>query len=94
MNSQNKNPDPDADKISFTEAEIRFIKKLDEKRVKTEDRFPLVTALLATFGFVSLLYGFEKLIDQNDFLTRNPLLLLVIGLTTLGITGKIYKKLN
>lgn len=92
MNNQNK--DPNADKISFTEAEIRFIKKLDEQRVKTENRFPLVTALLATFGFVSVLYGFEKLIDQNDFLTRNPLLLLTIGLTTLAITGTVYKKLN
>lgn len=90
MSNQNQNDE----KISFTEAEIRFIKKLDEQRVKTENRFPLVTALLATFGFVSLLYGFEKLIDQNDFLTRNPLLLLVIGLTTLGVTGTIYKKLN
>lgn len=90
MSNSNQNDD----KISFTEAEIRFIKKLDEQRVKTENRFPLVTALLATFGFVCLLYGFEKLIDQNDFLTGNPLLLLVIGLTTLGVTGTIYKKLN
>ncbi len=82
------------DKISFTEAEIRFIKKLDEQRVKAEDKFPLVTALIATFGFVSLLYGFEKLIDSVDLLADNPAILLVLGLVILGVTGTVYKKLN
>lgn len=81
-------------KVSFTEAEIQFIKKLDEKRVKAEARFPLLTALFATFGFVSLLYGFEKIIDKVTFLSNNPIVLLLIGLLILGVTGTVYKKLN
>ena len=84
----------DNDKVPFTEAEVRFIKKLDEKRVRAESRFPLITALFATFGFVSLLYGFEKIIDNIDFLSSNPVVLLVLGLVILGVTGTVYKKLN
>lgn len=84
----------DKDKISFTDAEVRFIKKLDEKRVNAEARFPLLTALFATFGFVSLLYGLEKIIDNIKFLSNNPVVLLILGLVILAITGTVYKKLN
>ena len=72
----------------------KLIKKLDEKRHNAEVRFPLPTALLATFGFVSVLYGFEKLIDSNEFLSEHPVILLLTGLIVLGITGTVYKKLN
>lgn len=82
------------EKVPFTEAEIRFIKKLDEQRIKAENKFPLVTALLVTFGFVSVLYGFEKMIDRVDFFVEYPYILLIIGLITLALTGAVYKKLN
>ena len=82
------------EKVPFNEAEVRFIKKLDEKRTLAETRFPLVTALFATFGFVCLLYGFEKMIDGIDFLANNPISLLIIGLIILAVTGTVYKKLN
>ena len=93
-NNTNNDHHDQANKISFTEAEIQFIKKLDEKRVKAEQKFPLVTALLVTFGLVSVLYGFEKLIDRVDFFVAHPYVLLVIGLVLLGVTGTVYKKLN
>lgn len=80
--------------ISFTEAEIRFIKKLDKQRIQVERRYPLVTALLVTFGFVSVLYGFEKMIDRVDFFAEHPYVLLAVGLITLGLTGTVYKKLS
>ena len=80
--------------ISFTEAEIRFIKKLDEQRVRVERRYPLMTALLVTFGFVSVLYGFEKIIDRIDFFVEHPYVLLTVGLVTLWLTGTVYKKLS
>jgi hypothetical protein len=82
------------EKVSFTEAEIRFIKKLDEQRLKAENRFPLVTALFVTFGLVAVLYGFEKLIDRISFFVNYPYVLLVIGLVILWLTGTVYKKLN
>lgn len=81
-------------KQSFTEAEVQLLKKLDKQRSLAEKRFPLITSLVATFGFVSLLYGFEKLIDSISFLSDNPIILLLVGLVTLGVTGTIYKKLN
>ncbi len=80
--------------ISFTEAEIRFIKKLDKQRIKAENRFPLITALLVTFGFVSVLYGFEKMIDRVQFFVNYPHVLLVIGLVILALSGTVYKKLT
>lgn len=81
-------------KNSFTEAELQLLRKLDEKRASAENKFPLITALVATFGFVSLLYGFEKFIDSIPFLADNPAVLFIIGITTLAVTGTIYKKIG
>lgn len=82
------------DRVSFTEAEIRFIKKLDKQRMITEAKFPLLTGLAATFGFVAVLYGFEKIIDSIPLLANNPVALLVTGLAVLAVTGTVFKKLN
>ncbi len=82
------------DHVPFTEAEVRFIKKLDEQRIRAERRFPLVTALFITFGFVAVLYGFEKMIDRVEFFVNYPWVLTIIGLIILGLTGAVYKKLN
>lgn len=80
--------------MPFTDAEERFIEKMVEKRDNAELKFPLPTALAATFGFVSVLYGFEKMIDNVELFAENPVILLVTGLIILGITGSVYKKLN
>lgn len=82
------------DLIPFTQVEEKFIEKMIEKRDSAEVRFPLLTALAVTFGFVSTLYGFEKMIDKVDLFVDKPWILLVIGITILGVTGSIYKKLN
>ncbi len=82
------------ERIPFTESEVNFIKKINQKRVTAEARFPLITALFATFGFVSLLSGFEKIIDSIDFLSNNPIVLFMVGLIILVLTGTVYKKLN
>jgi hypothetical protein len=80
--------------VPFTQAEEKFIEKMIEKRDRAEVRFPLITALAVTFGFVSVLYGFEKMIDRVDLFVNHPWILLIIGLVILAITGSIYKKLN
>lgn len=82
------------DYIPFTQQEERLIKALRDQRDKAELKFPLLTGLLVTFGFVSVLYGFEKMIDNITFLSENPVILLFMGLTILGVTGAVYKKLN
>ena len=82
------------DTTPLTKAEKELVRKLDNQRVRAENRFPMITALVATFGFVSVLYGFEKLIDSSEFLSDNPIILLVLGLAILVVTGTVYKKLN
>lgn len=63
-------------------------------RDSTFTRFPIIFSLLTTFGLVATLYGFEKVIDNIDFLSNHPEILLVVGLLTLAGTGTLYKKLS
>ena len=78
----------------FTEAEQKIIHKIADERSRVETRFPLLFGMLITFGFVSILYGFEKLIDSVDLFANNPWILLITGLVILLVTGAAYKKLN
>jgi len=57
-------------------------------------RFPLLFTMLSTFGLVATLYGFEKVIDEIDFLANRPWAILGLGLSTLLFTGALYKKLR
>jgi hypothetical protein len=81
-------------KTPFTKAEERLIEKFVEKRVKAQTKYPLLFILLVTFGAVATLQGFQRLIDKIPVLSDNPWILLVAGLTTLLLTGTLYKKLN
>lgn len=74
-------------------AEEKVVGGLLRRRQSAFHRFPLLFTLLTTFGLVATLYGFERLIDQIDFLSRNPFILLGVGLLTLIVTGTLYKKL-
>jgi hypothetical protein len=80
--------------VPFTDAEERIINKIIDERSRVETRFPLVFALMITFGFVSTLYGFEKLIDRVPLFVDKPWLLLGIGISTLLATGAAYSKLK
>jgi len=80
--------------VPFTNAEERLIQKMVDERNRAEIRFPLVFSMLITFGFVSTLYGFEKLIDRINWFVENPWFLLLTGVLTLLITGAAYKKLS
>ena len=80
--------------VPFTDAEEKFIEKMIQKRHRAEVRYPLVMALAATFGFVCVLYGFEKMIDNISLFTNHPSILFIVGLIIMAITGTAYKKLN
>jgi hypothetical protein len=80
--------------VPFTDAEEKFIKKVVDERSLVETRYPLLFGLTATFGLVSVLYGFEKLIDRVELFVNNPWILLVIGVLLLLATGAAYRKLN
>lgn len=48
--------------------------------------------LLGAFGLVSLLYGFEKLLDRTA-LVDQPWTLVLLGVFLLLLTGSFYNKL-
>lgn len=84
--------------IPFTDVEERLANKLSDtvsaKRINAEVKHPIFFGLFTTFGFVSVLYGFEKLIDRVDLFVNNPWILLATGVLTLLATGTIYTKLH
>jgi hypothetical protein len=82
------------DFIPIIKGEEKLVEKAAQKRSAAETRYPLVYGLFATFGFVSTLYGFEKLIDKVDLFVDNPWILLATGVTTLLLTGTAYRKLS
>ncbi len=75
-----------------------LIQKEEEHVRKLRDtyaqKYPLTFGLGATFGFVSILYGFEKIIDRIDLFANNPWILLAFGLVILSITGTLYNKIR
>ena len=93
---------PEKDSLLFpkqvsksTEETMRVVDKVvAEKRQAVFKRFPLLLTLLATFGVVATLYGFERIIDTIPIFAENPFILFVVGLLALAFTGTLYKKLG
>jgi hypothetical protein len=63
-------------------------------RTSVLTRYPVLFSLLVTFGVAMTFLGFEQLVSQVAFLERNPIVLLIVGISILGVTGTLYKKLN
>ena len=78
---------------SFTGTARAVDKALLKKREAVFTRFPLLFAVLGSFGLVATFYGFERVMDQIG-LSENPWILLAIGLATLVFTGSLYRKLG
>ena len=78
-------------KQSLIQREEEHVRKI---RDTYANKYPVVFALGATFGFVATLYGFEKLIDRVDFFTDNPWILLAVGVSVLYVTGTFFNKLR
>lgn len=58
------------------------------------ERFPFLIISLSTFGLVAVLYSFEQMISMIPVLDENPLYVFLLGVTALGVTGQLYKKLQ
>jgi hypothetical protein len=71
-----------------------LVDKLEQTRKGVFERFPLLFTLLGTFGVVATFYGFEGIIDRVHLLSNNPLILLGVGISTLILSGTLYKKLG
>ncbi len=62
-------------------------------RMTVLQRFPVLFALLTTFGLVMTLLGLELLITEMSWLYERPRLMLLVGVSVLVATGTLYKKL-
>jgi hypothetical protein len=74
--------------------EDRILRLLKEERNRAKKKFPLLYALLATFGLVSTVAGLNKFIEDIEWLNNDPLYLVGLGLIILFITGAAYRKLG
>lgn len=57
-------------------------------------RFPIVFMLAVTFGFTATVTGMEQLLIKYDLLSSNPMIILILGVSTMILTGTLYKKLG
>jgi uncharacterized integral membrane protein len=76
------------------ELEDAVLKRFSRSRNTALQRYPFLFLILTTIGTILTISGFQKLIEQVQWLVSNPLLMLVIGLAFLGLTGALYKKLG
>ena len=82
------------DIIPLGKKEKELLKALGKHRDHATKKFPLGFALIGTFGVLTTMQGYQKLIDKIPLIHNNPWISLVIGLITLAITGTVYKKLG
>lgn len=57
-------------------------------------RYPILFGTLSLFGFVLVVYGFEKVADSIPFINEQPLLILLLGVFLLLLTGTLYKQIG
>lgn len=57
-------------------------------------RFPMFFTLLVTFGITATFFGIERILAMTPFFNEHPWYTLVVGISTLAITGKLYAKLS
>lgn len=57
-------------------------------------RFPVMFMLLVTSGVAATFLGIERIILEYKILDEQPELILLLGLSILVFTGRLYKKLG
>jgi uncharacterized membrane protein YesL len=81
--------------MSSKKAQIKhkFIQRLKKEKQDSFKRFPMLFTLFTACGVVITYNGIHGLIEQVDWLNRNPIISLVVGILILLFTGTLYKKL-
>ncbi len=69
----------------------KFIEPLRKTGFK---RFPTLFMLLTTFGATATFFGIERVIADIVWLDSHPVAILVLGVSILIFTGRLYKKLG
>lgn len=76
------------------ELEDAVLRRFSRSRNTALQRYPFLFLILTTIGTILTISGFQKLIEQVQWLVTNPILMLALGLAFLGLTGALYKKLG
>lgn len=76
------------------QAENSLNNRIDPVRNKLSKKFPGLYLMVATVGAIATFTGIEQLLLQNNILQEYPWLILLIGVTTLFLTGTLYKRLG
>jgi hypothetical protein len=71
----------------------KIANRLAREKQHSFKRFPLLFTLLTAFGVVITYNGIHGLIEKVDWLNRNPIIPLIVGILILLFTGTLYKKL-
>ena len=83
----------EVDKV-VDQAEKDFETKIAPVRDKAIRRFPALFLLTVTFGVTATFTGFEQILIKNDILQQHPWIILLIGIATLFLTGRLYRNLG
>lgn len=70
-----------------------FNQYVEPVRTSVLKRYPVLFSLLVAFGIATTYYAFEKILSQFEILNRYPWLILLLGISVLAFTGRLYKKL-
>jgi len=90
--NENHNKKVSLENLNHGQEKILWL--LHEEQRRAKEKFPLVYALLATFGLVCTIAGFNHIIAKIEFLNNNPITLIIFGVGLLIVTGAAYKKLG
>lgn len=71
-----------------------IVEVLQKRRDNAFVRYPFAFGVIITFGLVATFYGMEKIIDSIPFLQDKPWMVFLVGISTLAISGALYRKLN
>jgi|CXWL01.1.fsa_nt_gi hypothetical protein len=69
-------------------------KMIEPVRRSLFKRFPVTLTLFVTFGIAATFFGIERIIAEITWLNEHPTAILLMGLSILIFTGKLYQKLG
>jgi len=78
----------------MVDAVSKMDKVVDPYRRSVFDKFPILSVLMVSFGVTTTFLGFERVLVSFTWINERPFIILAIGITTLVLTGTLYKKLN
>lgn len=85
----------DKDPVKEIEQIVHDVHDIAGRHTKpTLSKYPLLFAFLLVFSVASVLQGFDMLVGSIPFFHQHPVSLIIVGVTTLVLTGTLYETLE